>query len=92
MLIVIQVYIFCTIYIYLLSIFFTNEDILSTEFIYVFLTQREQEKFEDTKGAIRSRKSKIPKGQSEAVNRMTDNGNKKTDKRTNNDVQNITEN
>ena len=30
--------------------------------------------FEDTKGTIRSRKSKIPKGQSEAVNRKkTDN-------------------
>jgi hypothetical protein len=77
MLILIQVYIFCTIYIYLLSIFFTNEDILSTEFIYVFLTQREQEKFEDTKGAIRSRKSKIPKGQSEAVNLRYQRGNQK---------------
>ena len=77
MLILIQVYIFCTIYIYLLSIFFTNEDILSTEFIYVFLTQREQEKFEDTKGAITSRKSKISKGQSEAVNPRYQRGNQK---------------
>ena len=64
---------------------------MSTEFIYVFLTQREQEKFEDTKGAIRSRKSKIPKGQSETVNQRTNNGKKKTDKRTNNDVLNITQ-
>ena len=55
--------------------------------------------FEDTKGAIKSRKSKIPKGQSKAVNLRYQRGNQKPyiegqtctttakkDERTNNDI------
>jgi hypothetical protein len=37
-----------------------------------------EEKFEDTKGVSRRRKSKIPKGQSEDVNLRYQSGNRKT--------------
>jgi len=50
-----------------------------------------KEKFQDTKVAIRSRKSKIPKWQSEAVNQRRTNNTVAKRKRTNNDLQDITQ-